>query len=82
MAKVNFEIPDKVIDEASKKRIKDLERQLKNAENREKKAKDKLAEQEYKLELAQTVLNRFRTIIEELQYEEEYADLFRRDGYY
>lgn len=79
MAKMNVDIPDKLLDTTSKERIKELERKLKNAENREEKLKKKLREGESKIRTANQVLQSLNVVLEEIRWMDGFEEL--RYGY-
>lgn len=74
MAKVEFDIPKNLIDEAAKKKIAELERKLKNAENREKRLKEKLSE----IDNQQETINSLQKNVEEMVYKLDMSWWFDR----
>ena len=69
MPQVQMDIPEELIKAAAAERIEELERKLKNAENREAVAKRKLASQETDLRIAANIIRTFKDLIDDHAYD-------------
>lgn len=79
MTKVSFDIPKGSLDQAAKARIAELEKDLKNALNREKKLKEKVLAMQNEVRVAKLATQKFHAVVEELRFEDQYESLFIGD---
>ena len=76
MAKMNVEIPDKLLDQTAKENIASLEKKLANAEKREKTKTNQIAKMQKRDKATQLILQEIRHVLEVVKDTEEYDDIF------
>jgi len=78
-AEIMIEIPDDVIETHIQKKIAKIEKELEKALKREERAKKKIKEMEYEVQIAKEATQKFHNVIEDLRWHEQYVSLFIGD---